>query len=440
MIATKSFKPFKRRIRLLFCLEGLGLGLFAAAVIGLVWGLLDWRGIVYLEWSQLVLLLVIGGALGAGSGFLRRVDDLSVARSIDRRAKLKDRIGTTLTNDEPEGLFTQDLADDAAKHLSEIRAKTIYPVRPKRIHSLALLGAGLAVLVLFLSNTRIFLPQAALAEKEAMSKEAKRLEQLRKAIFDDPTDKESTSPELMALQKDLQKLQKDYEKAKIDPKEAMLKAEELAKKAEELAKKSAEQSLDNIKQAESMMEKMERAELQKAGLEKADLESAKMSDTDFNRKMDATQQKSEDTKNKVEQLNSKLDSLKAQLNKPGLDENAKKDLQEKIKQTEKELQDAMKAAQQAQKDMEAMQLSKEARDVLKKIYDDPIWKQIQEEAAKLKANAQQGAQTGQPKLSKEERQKLQKEMEELLKKLSDDDFRKEYLQKLLEAIKKGCGT
>jgi hypothetical protein len=440
MIATKKFQPFRRRIRTLLALEGLFTGIAVGSVIGAIWAILDWRGVVYFEWNQFANLMVASGVIGALIRSTLRVDDLMIARSIDRRAKLKDRLGTSAELGTEDNAFSQLLADDAASHLTTLHPSKLYPVRFKLFHYLALAGIAIVAGILFLSNTKIFLPKEALAAKESMQKESKRLEELRKAIFDDATDKKSTNPELAALQKDLLKLQKDYEKARIDPKEAMIRAEELAKKADELAKKSATQELDKIKQSESMVTKMEKVALQKAGLEKADMDSVKMSDNDFNQKMDAAQQNSEKTQSQVSDLQKKLDALKAQMNKPGMDEKAKKDLEKQIEQTQKGLEQAQKDAAQAQKDMESMQLSKEARDTLKKIFDDPMWKKIQEAAKKIKQSAEQAAKTGQPKLTKEERQQLQKEMEEFLKKMEDSDFRKAYLQKLLDSLKDGCST
>ena len=440
MIATKKFQPFRRRIRTLLALEGFFSGLAIGSIVGIIWAILDWRGIVYFEWTQFAILMAVCGTIGALIRSMRRVDDLVIARSIDRRAKLKDRLGTSAELGEDENAFSQLLADDAANHLTTLHPSKLYPVRFKRFHYLALAGIALVAGILFLANSKIFLPKDALAGKEAMQKESKRLEELRKAIFDDATDKKSTNPELAALQKDLMKLQKDYEKARIDPKEAMVRAEELAKKADELAKKSATQELDKLKDSETMLDKMHKDALQKAGLEKADASDIKMSDSDFNQKMEAVQQKSEKTQNQVSALQKKLDDLKAKLNKPGMDANAKKDLEKQIQQTQKELEQAQKDAEQAQKDMESMQLSQEARDTLKKIFDDPMWKKIQEAAKKMKQSAEQAAKTGQPKLTKEERQQLQKEMEEFLKKMEDSDFRKAYLQKLLDSLKDGCST
>ena len=440
MIATKQFQPFRKRIKLLQAFEGAFLGIAAASLIGVIWAILDWQGLIYFEWIEFGLLILISAVIGALIKMFRRVDDTAIARSIDKRAHLKDRLGTSIESASNQNIFSQLLVDDAASHLTGLKPSTIYPVRFRRFHWLALAGIAVVASLMFLANTKIFLPKEALAAKDSMQRESKRLEELKKAIFDDSTDKKSMSPELMALQKDLMKLQKDYEKARIDPKEAMIKAEELAKKADELAKKSAVQELDKLKESESMLDKMQKDALQKAGLEKADMDSVKMSDSDFNQKMEGAKQNSEKSQAKVSELQKKLDALKAQLNKPGMDANAKKDLEVKIKQTEKELQDAMKDAEQAQKDMESMQLSKEARETLKKIFDDPLWQKLQEAAKKMKQSAKQAAKTGQPKLTKEERQALLKEMEELLKKMEDEDFRKEYLQKMLDAMKDGCGT
>jgi hypothetical protein len=440
MIATKKFQPFRRRIKFLQAFEGAFAGIAIGSVIGVIWAILDWRGILYFEWTQFGVLIAVAAILGGLVQTIKRIDDLSIARSIDRRAKLKDRLGTSTELGGEHTVFTQLLADDAATRLTIIQPKVLYPIRFRRFHLVSIAGIAIVAGILFLTNANIFLPKEALIAKESMQKESKRLAELKKAIFDDDMDKKSTSPELQALQKDLMKLQKDYDKARIDPKEAMIKAEELAKKADELAKKSAVQELDKLKESESMIDKMQRDALQKAGIEKVDMDSVKMSDTDFEQKMETAQQNSETAQNKVSELQKKLDSLKGQINKPGLDAKAKKDLENQIKQTEKELQEAQKNAEQAQKDMESMQLSKEARDALNKVYSDPLWKKLQEAAAKMKQSAQQAAKTGQPKLSKEERQKMQKELEELLKKLADDDFRKAYLQKLLDSLKDGCGT
>ncbi len=440
MIAAKKFQPFRKRIQFLHAVEGIVFGVLVGSVIGVFWAILDWRGLIYFEWSQFALLIAASSLIGALIRVSRRVDDLSIARSIDRRAKLKDRVGTSAELNGDSSTFTQLLAEDASTHLSSLRPKAIYPVQFKIIHVIALVSPAVVAGILFLANTKLFLPQEALVVKESMQKESKRLEELKKAIFEDPSDKKSSSPELVALQKDLMKLQKDYEKARIDPKEAMIRADELAKKAEELAKRSAVQELDKLKDSESMVDKMQKDALQKAGLEKADMESVKMSDTDFNQKMDATQQTSEKTQSKVNELQKKLDALKAQLNRPGLSDKEKKDLEHQIQQTKMDLDEALKNAAQAQKDMDSMQLSKEARDVLKKVFDDPLWKKIQEKAKLMKQSAQQAAKTGKPKLTKEERQQLQKEMEEFLKKMADEDFRKAYLQKLLESLKDGCST
>lgn len=438
MIATKKFQPFKRRIKLLRGFEGAFYGLAVASIVGIVWVILDWKAVIYFEWLPFAILVASCVVIGTTLRLFGAVDDLSVARSIDRRAKLKDRLGTSAELESEDGVFSQLLAEDANSHLDTLKPQTLYPFKLRRFHFMVLAGLGFTIASVFLMNTKVFLPKDVLADKESMQKESKRLEELRKAIFDDKTTKESISPELMALQKDLQKLQKDYEKARIDPKEAMLRAEELAKKADELAKNTAQQSLDDVQKAESMKEKMEKEALKNAGLEKANFEDVKMSQEDFNQKMDSAQQRNQDAQSKVDELQKKLDALKAQMNKPGMDEKAKKELQDQINKTEKELAEAKKNAEQAQKDFEAMQLSKEAREALNKIYNDPLWKQIQEAAAKLKQDAEQKAgQKGGKKLTKEEREELRKKMEEFLKQMADEDFRKEYLKKLLESLKAG---
>ena len=74
MIATKKFQPFKRRIRLLQAVEGAFAGLAVGLVLGAIWAILDWRGVMYLEWRQLWVLLGVCAGIGAILFSFRRLD------------------------------------------------------------------------------------------------------------------------------------------------------------------------------------------------------------------------------------------------------------------------------------------------------------------------------------------------------------------------------
>jgi tetratricopeptide (TPR) repeat protein len=242
---------------------------------------------------------------------------------------------------------------------------------------------------------------------------------------------------LQNLERDLKKYQKELERAKMDPRTALIKKEELAKKADELSKEMAKQGLDKMKIAESVKENMEKAMLEKAGFENVDMDAVKMPPQDLDKKISEAQARMNEAKAQKENLEKQLKELEKKLQSE-TDPEKRKELQSKIEATKKQLEEAAKTAEQAQKEMEGLQLSKEAQETLAKLKNSPEWQEIMKEMERLRKAMQDAEKQGgseRPKLTKEEIEAMKKAMEEFLKTLEDDDARKEYLEKMLEALK-----
>lgn len=440
MIAPQHLSPFRRRIRTLYCLRGLWIGVVASGVVAILWSILDFKGIAYTEWYWLVALIGFGAVLGAVVGWFARFSDQAVALSVDRRAALKDRLSTALELDEGDE-YAAEVQRDAVAKIDATDPKAIFPSRWGWLQNSGIGTASVAFLIFALGSSSMLSLGTDPVEQAEMKKEAARLDNLKKAIFDDATKKKAISPDLQALQKDLMRLQKDYEKARIDPKQAMIKKEELAKEAAELSKQKATDALEDIKKGESALEKMEMAELEKAGLKDVNMGDVHMEPSDFEAKMQDAEQRAQDAKAKTDQLQQKMDSLNQQLQNPNLSESEKKEIQKQMSEAQKAMEQAKKELSEAEKQLANMKLSQEARDILSKLQSDPLMKEIQKEMERLRKKLKDAAKGEEdnmwkPKLTKEQMAEMRKKIEEFLKTLKDDKAREEYLKQLLEALKK----
>jgi len=440
MISREYLAPFIKRVRFLYALRGLWLGVLSAGIIALLWSLLDARGVIYAEWQWLVSLIAVGATVGAAIGGLIKPSEQAVAQSLDRRANLKDRVSTALELSDDQD-YASAVRADAIGAINETDPKEIFPARWGWLQSSGIGSASVAFLIFALSSSSILSLANTPTQQEEMKKEAARLDNLRKAIFDDGSKKKTLSADLQQLQKDLMRLQKDYEKAKIDPKQALIRKEELAKQVAELSKQKATDALDDIKKCESALEKLEKAELEKAGMKDVNMSDVHMDQSDFDQKMQASEQRKDNAAKQVDKMQKNLDLLSQQLQKPGLSESERKELQKQMEEARKALDAAKKELSEAEKQLANMKLSQEARDVLAKLQNDPLMKEIQKELERLRQKMKDAAKgeednTWKPKLTKEQMAEMRKKIEAFLKSLKDDKAREEYLKELLEALKK----
>jgi hypothetical protein len=432
--------PFRRRVKALLVLKGLTVGLLIGGLLGSIAAVLDWRGVMDVEWPVLAGLAGLCGGIGVVSSLFLSPSLMDVAASVDRRARLKDRLGSAATNEDGTP-FSGALRQDAERTVAALNPGQIYPLKWTRLHVFAVAALALAFGGLFLSRSDLQKSKEALAAKAEMQRDAAKIDQLRKDIFDDPVDKPVTSPELMALQKDLYKLKKDLERSRIDPKEAMRRQEELAEKAAELAKNSAAEMLKNVDEGQSMLDKALQAELEKNGFADVDLESAKMSPEESQAAQNQAKERFDDAKAKQANLKNQLGELNKALKDAGLSKSERDAMEKLKKELEEALKDAELEAAKAAEQLEKLQLSQKARQALAEIMNDPLYKKLQEALKKMKSSAQSAANGAAPKLSKEERQKLHAELQKMLEQLAgDEEARKALLEKMLAALECGGGT
>jgi len=410
------------------------MGACLGAAASAVWAGLDWFAILYTDWTGMALLVGAGALIGAVVGALRRVPEADLTASIDRRAGLEDRLATARERSGDEE-FDAALRHDADTRLAAVQPKQVYPVRVDRWHAGTVGLAALAAMVFLLGNTPLLLSETAKREREEVQAQGKKVERVTRENLMTPEARQEMSEAERKLAQELRKLQRDLEKARLTKEEALQRSNEIAKEAEKLAKEGAEKSLENMDQAQTALERMQKAELDKAGLQNADLKMAQVSQAQREAMRQEAKKRADAAQKELEALKKQLDALSQKLQKPGLSEAERKALEEQKKALEQKMSDAQKANAQAQNEMKGLELSEEARQVLDKLMNDPLFKEMQEIAEKLKQNAEQGKQSGQPQLSKEQLKEMQKQLEEMLKKLKDDKAMQEMLKKMLEALR-----
>lgn len=429
----KELDPFEKRVLTLWLFKGVTLGALVGAAGALVWSLLDWFAIAYT--TALNMGLMIGGfsLLGGIIAMFKRPTSDQIWKSVDRRAKLKDRL--TTISEGASGEYEAELLQDTKTQFSKLQPKDIFPFKPNATHGATIAMAASAFGVFGISDYPLFLPKEKLLAQNEMKKEAAKLEQLKKDIFEDRKQDIPDTQDVQKLQKDLEKLKKDLERARIDPKEAALKKEELARKAEELKKEQSKAALDQLEKGESIMDKMLKQKLDDAGLQNANTEDLKSSQQEFDSKMADAKKELENQQNRAKALEQQINELKKKLDSKNLSEAEKKNVEKSLKEAKANKEATDKALQEAMKQMQKMQLSAEARKTLEKLMNDPKFKELQKLAQKMRDQAQKQMNGDRKQPTKEELEEMKRKIEELMKELQDDKKMQEFLKRLEEALK-----
>ena len=419
---------FRRRVRLVRAWRGAAMGVCVGALGAAVWSGLDWAGRADATPTGMVALVGIAAALGALVGASLTLSDRAVRASVDRRARLDNRLTASVV-DVP---FADEIRADAAVRLGTIRAGALYPFRFGRWHAGALASVALAASVFLLGSTPLLLTPDAKKERAAMAKTGKAVERIARAQFETPEAQREMSEGERRLAQEARKLQRDLEKGRMSREEAMQKANEMIQKAQELAKQAAGESQKALENAETAMDKMERAALEKAGLGGLDPSLLQMPQG-----QKANAAKAERLRKEMAKIDARLAEIAKKLAGKGLSDAERKALEEERKSLEAKKAELQREAEAAKKEEDALKLSDDARATLDKMRNHELMKEIRklaEEMRKANANA---AKTGSSLLTPEQRAEMKKRLEELLAKLKDDAAMKEYLDQMIEAMKNG---
>lgn len=374
---------------------------------------------------------VLGSIVGAGL----RLPANALRASVDRRANLENRL-TASAMDVP---FIDEITADAERKLQGVRPAEIYPLRVGRWHAGALASMALAASIFLLGSTPLLLSPEAKAAREDLARKGAAVERILKEKFETPQAQKGMTEAERRLAEEARRLQRDLEKGRLNREEALQRANELKDKALELAKQFADKSQKSLAQAETAMEKIERAELEKAGLADADPSLLQMPQGQRDEMKAKNAEKQKDLKSKLEAIDKKLAELAKKLAQKGLTEQERKAMEAERKELERQKAELQKEMEQAQKESKALELSEQARDVLNKMRNHELMKEIRKLAEQFRKSNQQTSKEGRPQLTKEQREEMKKKLEELLSKLKDDKAMKEYLEQMIVAMKNAQG-
>lgn len=432
--------PFAKRIRMVYAWQGVGWGLCAGGVVAALGVVLDRMRVIEMEPTSLAITLAGGAILGAVIGASRRISSEAVARSIDRRAGLEDRLVTAQASAAGAiaGEFGDAVVADADQRARLLDPRRLYPTRFGRAHSSGIVTAVAASALFLAGNAGLLVSPSERAAREAMAEKANTVERLRKENLDEPEENQD-DPELKALSKELEKLQKDLEKSRLSKEEMLQKANEIMKKANELKNAQAENVEKEIAKAESALEQWQKKELDKQlgnnALSPEQMQNASLSEMERQAMKDELKAEIREAEKKANSLNMALSELNKKLQNRNLTDEQRKALERQKEQLSKALSEQMKKAESAKEALKGLELTPEQRAVLDKLLNDPMMQEIRELASKLQREASQAKNGNRPELTQEQLDEMKKKIEEFLKAMEDDDARKEYLKKLLEAIK-----
>jgi len=445
-----DLRPFRRRVRVLRAWRGLALGLLLGGVGGLVWAVLDVTGVWFTEWSWLGLVFAGPAVLCALVALLLPVGDDAVARSIDRRAGLRDRLGTMIERNEAHDSFDEALRHDATRHVSELRARSVFPVRVGRWQYIAACAVALASLVFLLGNTWYVLSPEASKAKAEMEKIAAQIERVAKPVLD----RKDATEEERDFANQLDAFAKRLEKGRMTKEEAMQRANELAKQAQKLSEKRTERAFEKMQTAREQltMAKLGEKGLKKDQLDKLNLDSSQKQLLDqLQRELGPNQRQSDDKFNSETMQELGLQDMDPSLlnltdeQRDMLREMIQKKLNDIDKKlansqnlTEDELQQLLDQKQALQEMQDQLDISEEARKALEEFMNSPEYKDIMKAVQKMRDAAQQ-VNDGKP-LTEEQIKELEQMIEELAELLKDSKYRDmviEQLKAALEMLKQG---
>ena len=281
MNSSPILKSFSRRVRLVRAWVGLSIGLSVGALLAVVWAGLDWANILYAEWSSLGWLVGTCGLIGLLVGAFRSVSATALADSIDRRARLENRLSTAAERSSTSGAFDDALRQDATDHLKGLKPAKLYPIRLGKWHAGAALFSILAASIFLLGNTPLLLGKDAKATRAKMQEQAAKIDHVLKPM-EEEAKKGELNPAEKKLAEDLKKLSQDLKKARIDPEKALQRQNELNKEAQKLQDErfqKADQSMQTAQQAFDKMQKEkleQRMDMDPKGMTGAEMEQAKL--------------------------------------------------------------------------------------------------------------------------------------------------------------------
>jgi len=409
-IETKLIK-FRRRVRILRAWRGVAIGGTIGAAAAAVWATLDFFRIFYAEWIWLVVLVGACAMVGALIGFFGKIAPESLAQSIDRRAKLEDRLSTAIECASADSSFTEIQHQDATQRIQQLKPSRLYPVRLSRWHAAFMTVCVVAASLFLLGNSPLLMSDQQKKDRKDLQDVASAVERVAKPLLDE---KDKNADE-KKLAQDLERYREELKRGRMSKEEALQKADELSQQAQKLSEKRFEQSEQQLQTAQDALDKLDKAALDQNGFK--DIDPALLSKS------------SEENMQQADALSQELQKMQQEM------QSGKGDDGHKLSASElAALKDRMSALQ---KELQAIKLSEKARQFLDRLHSQPEWKKLMEimkEAQKLAKNGK----AGHPQLTAEQVKQMIKELEKLADRLKSDKDMQEFIKQLEAALKSGC--
>lgn len=402
-LSTLDLAPFRRRIRLVRAWRCAAIGACAGAGVSVLLATLDYFGILDATPRLLAAPIILGLLAGIRRAFVERLPDAAVARSVDRRGKLADRLTTASEISPLSGGLAEALSHDAHAKAEALRAGALYPFRLGRWHAGLLALAALCTFVYLLGNTTLFKSPQAKRDAAELKHSAAEVQRVAKPVLEDAK-RADASPEQKELARQLNKFASDLNKGRMSKQQALVKANQLADQAQKLEKSRGAALAQSVQAAQTASQKLQ-AMSNQSGMEKSD--AMKLA------------QKASALQSQIADLQHQLSA--AQAGKSSLTPQQKAALAKKLAALQKQLQQ--------------IQLSQQAQQFLSSLQNMPDYQEAQKLLAQLAAHAQAQQAGEQSPLTPEQLKQIADRLDQLAKQYNTDAKMRELAKQMLEAAR-----
>src|SRR5579883_1591179 len=175
--------PFRRRIRLLRAWRLAAFGGAIGALCSAVLILLDYVGWASVRREWFFATALLGLAAGLAWAVFEKLTPEQIARSVDRRGRLADRLTSAAEVDEKASAMAPALKDDAVTKAQTLDPRALYPVRMGRPQMLLLAAVALATVAYLALNTTLFLSHQGKLDAAKSQQAASALEHIAKPFL-----------------------------------------------------------------------------------------------------------------------------------------------------------------------------------------------------------------------------------------------------------------
>ena len=436
--------PFSRRVRLVrgwaFAALGACLGAFGAVV----WAGLDWGGLAWATWIGLAGCVALGAVLGALAGLAWPLDPEAVARSIDRRAGLNDRLTTAWERSGQSGVFDPDQRAEAVQTAKSLKPAELFRARLGSPHAVALVLSALAAGIFVLGNSPLRPGGPTAAERKELAAAGQVVQRVAKPL----EQRKPVAPAAGGLGTEMRELGEKLERGRIDKMEAMRQANKLAEQAEQAAKETSEKAKEAFKPAESAYAQIAQDKLGEAGLTEEDLQALKLDQQEQAALNELMNERGMGKTQSVDPGDAKAMGLNETAQRmAGLSDEERQALQDELAKRERELQESLAQDQsltaqqrqelqnqveQTQRMQEALKISEELREALRELANSEEAKALREAIEKMRQSADQQSQGQQ--MTEEQMKQLQEAMQRAAEALKDPAMREAVRQAMRQAL------